>query len=78
MAVLRVEPRDSALPPVEAAIAEAAIAEAAAVPGVRALQVDFDATLSERPFYRSLLAWGGWSSSLGELHSWRSSLRPRC
>lgn len=53
MAVVRVEPRDSTLPPVEAA--SAAIAEAAAIPGVRALQVDFDATLSQRPFYRSLL-----------------------
>ena len=37
MAVVRVEPRDSTLPPVEAA--SAAIAEAAAIPGVRALQV---------------------------------------
>lgn len=54
MAVVRVEPQDSALPPVDAA--SAAIAEAAAIPGVRALQVDFDATLSERPFYRDLLA----------------------
>jgi hypothetical protein len=32
-----------------------AIAEAAAIPGVRALQVDFDATLSQRSFYRELL-----------------------
>ncbi|HUI56816.1 MAG TPA: DUF3142 domain-containing protein [Bryobacteraceae bacterium] len=54
MAVVRVEPRDSSLPPVEAA--SAAIAQAAAISGVRALQVDFDATLSERPFYRRLLA----------------------
>jgi len=54
MAVVRVEPRDSTLPPVEAA--SAAIAEAAVIPGVRALQVDFDATLSQRPFYRALLA----------------------
>jgi hypothetical protein len=54
MAVVRVEPQDSTLPPVDNA--SAAIAEAAAIPGVRALQVDFDATLSQRPFYRALLA----------------------
>jgi len=54
MAVVRVEPQDSSLPPVETT--SAAIAEAAASPGVRALQVDFDATLSQRPFYRDLLA----------------------
>jgi len=33
----------------------AAIADAAGLPGVRALQVDFDAVASERPFYRALL-----------------------
>jgi len=54
MAVVRVEPRDSTLPHVAAA--SAAIAEAAAIPGVRALQVDFDATLSQRAFYRALLS----------------------
>jgi hypothetical protein len=32
-----------------------AIADAARLPGVRALQVDFDAVASERPFYRALL-----------------------
>lgn len=32
-----------------------AIAAAAGLPGVRALQVDFDAVASERPFYRALL-----------------------
>ena len=53
MAVVRVEPQDSALPPVD--VAAEAIAHAAAIPGVRALQVDFDATLSQRPFYRALL-----------------------
>lgn len=53
MAVVRVEPRGNPLPPVEDV--SAAIAEAAAIPGVRALQVDFDATLSQRPYYRSLL-----------------------
>ena len=53
MAVVRVEPQDAALPPV--ADTSAAIAEAAAIPGVRALQVDFDATRSQRVFYRALL-----------------------
>lgn len=53
MAVVRVEPHGDSLPPVDAAAA--AIAEAAAIPGVRALQVDFDATLSQRAYYRSLL-----------------------
>jgi hypothetical protein len=58
MAVVRVEPQtsdtDSNLPPAERV--SAAIAEAAAIPGVRALQVDFDATLSQRAYYRELLA----------------------
>jgi hypothetical protein len=62
MAVVRVEPQDtnldanldSNLPPVEAA--SAAIAEAATIPDVRGLQVDFDATLSQRGYYRELLA----------------------
>jgi hypothetical protein len=54
MAVVRVEPHDSTLPPPEPV--SAAIAEAAAIPGVRALQVDFDATFSQRGFYRELLA----------------------
>ena len=54
MAVVRVQPEDSGLPPVDAA--SAAIAEAAAIPGVQALQVDFDATLSQRAYYRALLA----------------------
>ncbi len=53
MSVVRVEPQDSALPPVETV--SAAIAEAAAIPNVRGLQVDFDATLSRRPYYRALL-----------------------
>jgi hypothetical protein len=54
MAVVRVEPQDSNLPPVDAT--SAAIAESAAIPNVRALQVDFDATLSQRAYYRELLA----------------------
>jgi len=53
MAVVRVETQDSNLPPADATAA--AIAEAAAIPDVRALQVDFDATLSQRGYYRDLL-----------------------
>jgi hypothetical protein len=53
MAVVRVEPQDSTLPPLAAV--STAIAEAAAIPDVRALQVDFDATLSQRAYYRELL-----------------------
>ena len=51
--VVRVQPEGGALPPVDAV--SAAIAEAAAIPGVRALQIDFDATLSQRAYYRALL-----------------------
>jgi hypothetical protein len=54
MAVVRVESSDSDLPTVDAT--SAAIAEAAAIPHVRALQVDFDAALSQRAYYRELLA----------------------
>jgi hypothetical protein len=53
MAVVRVQPQDADLPPVEAT--SEAIAQAAAITGVRALQVDFDATLSQRAYYRALL-----------------------
>jgi hypothetical protein len=53
MAVVRVEAHDSDLPPVDPVTV--AIAEAAAIPGVRALQVDFDATRSQRAYYRELL-----------------------
>ena len=53
MAVVRVESDRSVLPPVAAAAA--AISEAGTIPGVRALQVDFDATLSQRAFYRNIL-----------------------
>ena len=54
MAVVRVESSGVPLPPVDAA-AEA-VAEAARIGGVRALQIDFDAVASERPFYRALLS----------------------
>jgi len=53
MAVVRVESQDPHLPPVSD-VAEAVAA--AAIPEVRALQIDFDATLSQRAFYRDLLA----------------------
>ncbi|HYM13808.1 MAG TPA: DUF3142 domain-containing protein [Bryobacterales bacterium] len=58
MAVARIE-TDRSVPPALSAgqIARAvpAITEPARLPGVRALQIDFDATLSQRPFYRRLL-----------------------
>jgi hypothetical protein len=53
MAVARVEPRRLPLP--SPAAAAESIAEASRGPGVRALQVDFDATLSQRAFYRAVL-----------------------
>ena len=53
MAVVRVESQGPHLPPVSD-VAEAVAA--AATPEVRALQIDFDATLSQRGFYRDLLA----------------------
>lgn len=54
MAVVRVESggQGAAADPERAA---RAIADAAALPGVRALQVDFDAVASERTFYRAVL-----------------------
>jgi len=54
MAVVRVESGGKAEHADPDRIA-AAIAAAAAIPGVRALQVDFDAVSSERVFYRDLL-----------------------
>jgi Protein of unknown function (DUF3142) len=58
MAVARIE-TDRSLPPALSAgqIARAlpALTETARLPGVRALQIDFDATLSERAFYHRLL-----------------------
>ncbi len=53
MAVVRVESDRTPLP--AAAPAAEAVAAAAGIPGVRALQVDFDATLSQRSFYREVL-----------------------
>jgi len=54
MAVVRVESggRAAGADPVRTA---RAIADAAGMPGVRALQVDFDAVVSERGFYRAML-----------------------
>ena len=54
MAVVRVEPRGLPLP--DAGPTADAIAQAARGPGIRALQVDFDATRSQRAFYRQVLA----------------------
>lgn len=53
MAVVRIESRSLPLPTADAT--SEAIAEAASGPGIRALQVDFDATLSQRAFYRAVL-----------------------
>jgi hypothetical protein len=53
MAVVRVEPRRLPLPWPQ--IAADAIAEASHGTALRALQVDFDATLSQRAFYRDVL-----------------------
>jgi hypothetical protein len=53
MAVVRVDSDRSPLP--SASPVAKAIADAAAIPGIRALQVDFDATLSQRAFYREVL-----------------------
>jgi len=58
MAVVRVETGGTMGHPASGAEVPrtaAAIADAAGLPGVRALQVDFDAVASERPFYRALL-----------------------
>ena len=58
MAVVRVETESAAGQPASRADVPrtaSAIAAAARLPGVRALQVDFDAVASERAFYRSLL-----------------------
>ncbi len=54
MAVVRVESGGHA-ERADVAQTARAIADAAAQPGVRALQVDFDAVASERSFYRALL-----------------------
>ena len=53
MSVVRVQSSGGALP--AAAEAAPAIAEAARFAGARALQIDFDATASERDFYRELM-----------------------
>jgi hypothetical protein len=53
MSVVRVQSSGGQLP--DAAEVAPAIAEAAKLAGVRALQIDFDATLSERDFYRELI-----------------------
>jgi hypothetical protein len=52
MAVVRIEADGAALPSPELTASAAADA---ATPGIRALQVDFDATRSQRAFYREVL-----------------------
>jgi hypothetical protein len=53
MAVVRLESAGRGLPPRGAVIDE--VMEAAAIPGIRALQIDFDARESERAWYRAFL-----------------------
>jgi hypothetical protein len=53
MAVVRLESHGEPLP--ATTVVSRDILEVAAIPGVRALQVDFDARLSEREWYRQLL-----------------------
>jgi hypothetical protein len=53
MAVVRLESSGAPLPEPESVNAE--ILKSAALPGVRVLQVDFDARLSEREWYRGLI-----------------------
>ena len=53
MAVVRVESRGGGLPSPDALAED--IARAAEIPGLRALQVDYDAVASERTFYRDML-----------------------
>jgi hypothetical protein len=53
ISVVRVEAAEGPLPPVDE-VAGAVVA--GAIQGTRALQIDFDATLSQRGYYRELLA----------------------
>jgi hypothetical protein len=53
MAVVRVQSSGGALP--DAAEVATVIADAARLAGVRALQIDFDATVAERGFYHELI-----------------------
>lgn len=56
IAVVRIEVAPSFLPNADIARRSAlAIAEAAQLPRVRALQIDFDATATQRDFYRNIL-----------------------
>ncbi|MEM7586718.1 MAG: DUF3142 domain-containing protein [Acidobacteriota bacterium] len=59
LAVVRIESDPRQRPVLDAPqrqrVVDAVLAWAAALPAARALQIDFDATVSERPFYRSLL-----------------------
>ena len=53
MAVVRLESNGPPLPDAEAIVP--GVLQAAALPGVRAVEIDFDARLSERQWYRALL-----------------------
>jgi hypothetical protein len=55
VAVVRVEADRAAAQDADPIRVAAAVAEAAQRPAIRALQVDFDATVSQRVFYRSLV-----------------------
>jgi len=55
VAVVRVEADREVAPAAAPADAAAAIAAAARRPGIRALQIDFDATASQRAFYAAVL-----------------------
>lgn len=54
MAVVRLESTGRGLPPRAAIVHE--VTEAAGIPGIRALQIDFDARESERAWYAAFLA----------------------
>jgi hypothetical protein len=56
VAVVRLEVDLASLPEDRLALIVAAIQDQAMVPGIEALQLDFDATRSQRPLYRKLLA----------------------
>jgi hypothetical protein len=55
VAVVRVEADRASAQAADPARLAAAIAEAARRPGIRALQIDFDATVSQRPLYRAAI-----------------------
>jgi hypothetical protein len=56
VAVVRVEADHEAAQAADPALVAAAIAAASQRPGIRAVQVDFDATVSQRAFYAAILS----------------------